>query len=459
MKIFQALVAYLLLVSGLWAQGQTSDRFRFWKPIDHTAAKDDEIVAFTLDSDIYAATRDGLPDVRVLDEAQTQTSFLIEAQIEVRQKPSPRIFNTEIVKLRPDGNALEVRLRLPDKAPDAESFTFATPLTNYERKVRVSGSADGMKWTPLVTDGIIFDYSRYMDVSSREIALPKNRFREFKLMIEDVTDEKESPFKELTRTFKNAKEDQRVERTVIERRPFRIDRIDYRGMVAGPPARQPMTTMYPVAEFDAKVDAAKKQTIIMVRTRREPITRFALETSNRNFSRQVVVEVPVMSGASTDWRTIAETTIENFSFRKQKRERLTIAIPERRADQFRIIIRNEDNPPLSVTGVRAEGSVERVVFLAQPAKTYRVFYGSETAPAPNYEALAVLTKLRQDNTPVAAPLGAQVSTGEFAEKPGPTARGWFNNWIFLGAAIVLMVAVLGWCLFRAGRRLESLPKE
>ena len=59
---------------------------------------------------------------------------------------------------------------------------------------------------PLVSDGIIFDYSQYMDVSSREIALPKNSFREFKVTIDDVTDEKESPFKELTRTFKDAKE-------------------------------------------------------------------------------------------------------------------------------------------------------------------------------------------------------------------------------------------------------------
>jgi len=34
-----------------------------------------------------------------------------------------------------------------------------------------------------------------------------------------------------------------------------------------------------------------------------------------------------------------------------------------------------------------------------------------------------------------------------------------NNWIFLGAAIVLMVVVLAWGLFRAGRHLEEMPKE
>ena len=40
-----------------------------------------------------------------------------------------------------------------------------------------------------------------------------------------------------------------------------------------------------------------------------------------------------------------------------------------------------------------------------------------------------------------------------------TVRSVLNNWFFLGGAIVLMVAVLGWALYRASRRLEGLPKE
>src|SRR5439155_17699554 len=138
-------------------------------------------------------------------------------------------------------------------------------------------------------------------------------------------------------------------------------------------------------EFAATDDAAKKRTVVTLRTRREPLTRFTLETPSRNFSRKAVVEVPVVQGVNTEWRPIAEATISKFSFRNQHREQLTITMPERREEQYRIVIRNEDNPPLNVTGVRAEGSVQRVVFLAQPGKTYRVFYGSETAEAPKYE--------------------------------------------------------------------------
>src|ERR1019366_7768851 len=119
----------------------------------------------------------------------------------------------------------------------------------------------------------------------------------------------------------------------------------------------------------------------------------------------------------------------------------------------------EDNPPLKFTGVQVEVSLQRVVFLAQPAKAYRAFYGSETAAAPKYEAATVLGTLRQGNTPVAAKLGLQADNADFVGQPDHAGRGFLNNWIFLGTVIGLMVVVLGWCLFSAGRRLESLPKE
>ena len=67
-------------------------------------------------------------------------------------------------------------------------------LTNYERRVRVFGSEDGMDWTPLVADGLVFDYSRYMDISNREIRLPKNNCRQFKISIAGIADARSRRF-------------------------------------------------------------------------------------------------------------------------------------------------------------------------------------------------------------------------------------------------------------------------
>jgi hypothetical protein len=440
------------------AEAQAPVTYHWSKPINLGAIKNEEIASVTLDSEVFAATRAGLADMRVVDDQEAQVPFQIEQDMEYRQERTRRSFDMQVVSLREEGKAIEIRLRLPEQFVSAEGLSFSTPLTNYERQVRVSGSADGKQWVPLIA-GVIFDYSRYMDVSNHEIPLPKNSFRDFKVVLDDVTDQSQSPLKELTRTFRAGKEEERSERTMVESRPFRIDRITAWSLTTEEQVRKAKAIFYPIVGFDARDDAVKRESIVTVRTHREPIARFILETGNRNFSRRAAVQVPVVRGVTTQWQPIAETVISNFHFRDQHREQLSITFGERREEQFRIVIRNEDNPPLSITGVKVEGTVERLVFIAQPARTYRLFYGSETAAAPAYEAATVLQALRQNYQPMAATLGPQAPNKEFAGEPMLAAGSLLNNWYFLGIAIGLMVIVLGWCLFRAGRRLEGMPKE
>lgn len=460
MKLLPALTVCLILGSTMPAGAETLGRFRFWKPVDRGPSQDEEIIAGILDSDIYAATRAGLPDLRIGDQTEAEVPFQLEPDVEFREERTRQPFATEIVSLHEDGNAIEVRVRLPQDSPAADGFNFTTPQADYERKVQVFGSADGVDWKPLVADCVIFDYSRYMDVSNREIPLPANDLRQFKLVIGDVTDERESPYKELTRTFRGGQEDERIERTTVQRRAFRIDRIGAWHTVTQQRVRKARTTAYAVAGFETQEDPAKKQTLISIHTRREPLTRFTLATPSRNFSRRATVEIAVVQGVKTEWRVIGSATLSNFGFRNYHREQLQIEFPEHREAQYRLVIHNEDNPPLELTGVQAEGHVQRLVWLAQPAKGYRVFYGSESAEAPKYEAATVLAALRREEfQPVVVKLGAEAENADFGGEPGLAVRRWLNNWVFLGGVIGLMVVALGWSLFRAGRHLEQLPPD
>ena len=326
--------------------------------------------------------------------------------------------------------------------------------------MQVFGSDDGADWKRLVSNSLIFDYSRFMDISNREIKLPSNNYREFKLIVGDVTDEKQSPYKELTRTFRKGQEDESTERTMIERRDFRIDRIEASRTVTQQRVRKGKTTSYPVASFESKEESSKKQTILTIRTRREPISSFTLATPSRNFYRRVAVEVPVVQGAKTDWREIGSATLSNVGFRDYRRQQLRIDFAERREEQYRIVIHNEDNPPLEISDVKAEGTVYRVVFLAQKSRVYRVFYGSELAPAPKYETAVVLGALRrEDFQPVMATLGAETKNAGYGPEAGASLRRLLNNWLFLGTVICLMVIALGWSLFRAGQHLKTIDGD
>lgn len=469
MRPFSAIMAILMVAAV--APAQWPGPLRFWKAVDRAPGKEEEILAFPLDREIHAVTRDGMPDLRIIDNDGTPVPYLLETQLQDRKEMVREEFATEIGNLRAEGNSLEIHVRLAETSPSADGLIVISPLRNYERKVRLAGSVDGTNWTAVNTEGLIFDYSQHMDISSRNIALPKNGFRQFRLTISDITDQLESPFRHLSKTFEDAKETKRVEQTVIERRPFRIDRIR---IWHDRPAQEARTVSHPLTGFETVEEPSKKRTVITARANREPINRLTVETTNRNFSRQVTIEAPAGKGPSgtegkagrgegasegtREWQVIANGTIENFHFRDQARQSQGIAFPERREEAFRIVIHNEDNPPLTVSGVKAEGYLHRAVFLAQPGKSYRVFYGSATLEMPHYEAAQVLATLRKTSAPVTVALGGQQSNADFREGPAK-AGGILNNWVFLGGAIAALVAVLGWSLFSAGKKLEALPKD
>lgn len=470
MKLIYTLAVYVLLGLPAPATAAEGAGYRFCKDIVRGPATAEEIIAFTLDSDVYAAVRGGLPDLRILDVsragAPAEVPYQIQPEVEQGKERMRRTLPSEILALQENENNIEIRLRLPKNSPAADGFQFNTPLKDFERKVQVAGSADGENWTPLTSDGLIFDYSRYMDVSNHDVAVPANNFRQFKITIADVTDQRESPYKELTRTMREGRESQRVERTEIQSRALRINRIDMIHYVEQEYVERAKKAEYPVVEFKPHQDAQKKQTIIEVVTRRQPLTRFTIDTSSRNFSRRSAVQVPMtvrgraaLQPDRTEWSTIGSATIHKLQFRGFNRQQLTIDFPESREEKYRIVIDNEDNPPLDIEGVKAEGNVYRLVFLAPEGKSYRVFYGSETAEAPRYEAAAVLGALGKGFQPVYVLLGRETENAAFAGEPDFLLRRLLNNWIFLGAAIALMVAVLGWGLYRAARHLEHLPTE
>lgn len=433
-------------------------RFRFWKELDRRASNREEILAVPLDRDIYASTREGFPDLRILDEKGAEVPYALERAEERQTRRVREACASEVVSLRElDGKALEIVVRLAEKAPNARGVTVISPLTDYEHRVRVSGSKNGEEWSPLTSDGLIFDYTRHMDVRNGDIPLPDNTSRWFKLVVEQVLDERESPFRELTRSRRGGREDRHTETTVIERRPFRIDRIDPWRTVEVEGAPRASKTTYPIDAFRVEEDAEQKVTRIHVPSRREPITGFILETPSRNFSRAVSVRVPARRGPKAEWVEVGRGTIHRIAFHSFRREGLRLDFPERRESRYQIVIDNEDNPPLEIAAVEAEGNIDRLIFLASGARRYRIAYGSDTAGPPRYETATVLAPLRRGFRPVEARPGVQAANPRYRTSTG--LRDVLNSPIVLGAVVVLMVAVLGWILLRAGRRIKQLPVD
>jgi hypothetical protein len=199
--------------------------------------------------------------------------------------------------------------------------------------------------------------------------------------------------------------------------------------------------------------------VIEVEMRREPLTSFALVTATRNFNRHAAVSVEQPDGARTKWRTIGEGTISRIDFRKLSREQLRASFPETREAKYRITIDNRDSPPLEVTGVEAEGNAYELAFLAAPAEKYRLAYGADRAAAPRYDTAAIESLLKEGYAPSAVLLGPPSESTAAAQRPPFEWSRLLNDSRLLIAVIAVLVVVLGFALYRAGRTLDKLPPE
>ncbi|MEN6458671.1 MAG: DUF3999 family protein [Thermoguttaceae bacterium] len=454
----RTLMCCWLLGFALQSFAAQPEMFRFSKPINRDQISKETILSVILDSDVYAATRSDFRDLRIFDNQGHETPYLIEKVTEPRMHTLRTLCGSTVKALHKHAEELDVLLRLDTDAPAADGLSIVTPLTDYERRVHVYGSDDGADWKPLVGERLIFDYSRYMDVSNREIRLPKNSYRWLKVSIAGIIDAKESPFVELNRKFRSGNEAERSEKTVLERRPFRIDRIELWHDTTEKLSENERKIDYRVVKWRVEEDTSDKATIIFVTMRSEPLTELVLATSSRNFHRSAAVQVPVKRGVRTEWIEIGCDRLSLLDFGGYRKESLGVFFPERRESEYRIVVHNQDSPSLTVQGVTAQGNVYRAVFLAAADQNYRLCYGSDESEPPRYDIAAVLTPLRQKSTVGEGRLGQQVGNAA-ASVHHFTFHAILINPIFLGVVVVGLVALLGLALFRAARRINEIPME
>jgi hypothetical protein len=455
----------ILLVSAAaaWAAAaQEPTPFRYAKtltPPDGAEAAD-AVLAADLDSEVYAATRDDLGDLRVFTAGGEEVPYVLERRMRHEAETVRNWHDATLQGLEEAAdNRIAVTFRIPPEAPPLRGIRLETPLTDFERQVRVSGRAGAEgAWEPLVTEALVFDYRRFADVRRVEAPAPESAHRWFRVEILEVTDEQASALTELTRTLVDGQVVEEVDRTQYRSRPFRIDRVRWWSESVRQRAQAPVRVAYPVEPGSVAVDADAQQTVVDLRSRREPLTSLTIESPQANFSRPARVLVPEESAAGVRWRTVGEGTLRKIAFRDLRESALTVAIPEHRAAAYRLVIENRDSPALAVSGVLASGVVHRVLFLAQASPPYELRYGEPQSEPPRYDGDIVMAAVGAGYAPMPVAVGPQRDAATFL----PSSRGLadlVNSPVLFGMVVVIAVAVLAWLLFGLGRRAAALPHE
>ncbi len=447
----------LCLLAGAAVPADEAPPSRFARAIETAPRTDEELIAVPLDSEVFAIAQPELGELRILDGEGNEVGYLLRTAPATQRVQVERFWTPRPPTLRRlEGEGLEITLTLEDRDPRPSGLRLVTPLDNFEQHIQVFSSRDGGTWQPL-TEGLLFDYTRYMDVRNDRLPLPPTEHRRLRIVIQHVTAAQESELLELTRRLSGDQPAESIERVQIERRPFRIDRLEL--WAEQVETTTPRITEYPLAGVQTEIDATKKLTQVLIESRQQPLTSFTLETPDRNFSRRVRIECEVASGSSQRWQTLGEGAFTSLDFQSLYKHELTIRFAETRATRYRLTITNRDSPPLTIAGVTAAGPVRQAVFLAAPDGEYRLAYGGDVDRA-TYDTAAIQAALKDRTTPVEATLAARVEPLALPPlAPEPPWKLWVNNPWLLTALILVLAATLGWTLYQAAQRVDQLPRE
>lgn len=192
---------------------------------------------------------------------------------------------------------------------------------------------------------------------------------------------------------------------------------------------------YPV-NWSSRVEKRSRQSVVeLVLDHEVPVSSVEVMTdTSADYYRPLRIEYPADS-FKTDrgWMMRYETLFQGHltSFRPNKFE-----FPWKKMRALRLVVANDDNQPIGITGVKVTGPRTRILARLEPG-THFMLYGSSAIRAPHYDLAYFKSKIPD------AVLTARLEPAEALTPPPEGATPLFQNEIWLWTIIIVMIAGLG----------------
>ncbi len=434
--------------------------FRWSRAIDTSSIDQEEMFVLPLDSEIYDKAQSSLNDLVIQNINGDSVPFLIRKQKKKITRESKSTWRASNVRLNPImKNRLEIEFELKENDLAPVGLKIVTPLKNFEQRLQVFAiNSDGTE-SPLVEDALIFDYSRFMDVRQVSVRFPKTSARKFRAVIDNPTRVQQSQLVEITKRLQEGGEVSSESRTTIEKRPFRMDRIEFWTET------ETLTQVSNEHPFDVRQKKIvsfpeKGQTGVEILTNGEPLTSFKISTSSKNFQRTATLYEVSRRGSRVANRQLASTRLRRFDFRELNEEHLTLSFPESRHRHFRIVIENHESQPVEIDGIEAFGQLEELVFFAEQNQKYSLLYGDQDAEKVQLDTAALQAALGKKIQPILVTMGVpqERDLSNFPPR-SPDFRDYINNPFLIGAVVFIMIAVLARFLYSAAQQIDSASDD
>ncbi len=399
-----------------------------------------------LTEEIVVRTSPSLTDLRVFDQSGIEIPYVVRPEVTAGTKAESFAF--KILDFHDSKLGISTYLERPEGVTSFDQLEILTPNRDFKKKVQVSSSPGGISWGGQYSDvgeGTIFDFTSQVDLRRTTIELPVVRDRYLSVRITD-----DSPVSPDGKPIHLKYDGLEFSVGGASKPPFRIDAV--RGNGGRAMEEKPVFETKTIANPPSSVDA-NKVSVYKLGWIRIPVEKIALRIANQYYCRRVEVW-----GGDTEkddeWRMLASG--QAFNLPGMAAPECTVALPTGAFSRYlKIVIVNEDNPPLTVQSLDLSWRRLNLFFIPEVERSYNLVFGGKDIPAPRYDIARIIA-----DEPAKVPSMPRCMAGAIQQNPGydpelslPAKEK--RERTILRLVVLILIGALGFWLYRLLRKLPA----
>lgn len=393
------IITLLLLAVPAYADFQENN----WQYKKSFRAEKEGMHIIRLDTDILAHTKPGFEDLRVIDAQGKELPYrlLLPTSETYYSQESTLGVNSEVGTLNnviQENQYSSITFDLHQPTPNNVIWLSLDTDQDYLRQIKVEGSSDNRNWNLIHKDKI---YSVGKELENTKIIYPTVDYRLIRVTI-DAVGQKALYIKEA-----------KIGYTPVEKKDF-----------SALPGRI------------SKIEQIEKDTVLTIdlAVKGYYIDHLTLETSGRNYNRAVATW---HSNDGSTWSGLADGRIYHYQWSDYTALENTLSLRQVCARYIKLIIHNQDSPPLDIKEITLWGEVPKILVDLPTGVSY-LWYGNPGSEAPKYDLAQFSYLVQQKDLPLLQASSEEINPGFLPiEKPWTERNRWLLSAAMAGAAVVL----------------------
>jgi len=292
-------------------------------------------------------------------------------------------------------------VELPQEKKKLTGVIIKTGAVDFVRNVVVEVETEDGKYKKIAEDKV-FDYSSKISLRKTVVSFPEMEMRKLRITIDDDNSSGDSGF---SIAYKSAI----VKVNDNDKSSFRIGIIA--GVVGKVSDRKVFYDSIDITPLKVEINK-ERSSYFYIDVPNIDINNIQINIQDNFYFRKVEVCEPRINKKNGKERcqNIGGGSIYKMPGMKQGESK--ISLNTRSADRLKIVVRNDDNPPLKINGVKISWIRQHLYFITEQHKEYTIYTGGENIKRPVYDIARIIARPSSDKD-----ILPEISLGSIVNNP------------------------------------------